>query len=127
MASQVSTHSGARVLAQGCWVPTPDPSSMEKMTEMLVVKVTQLQDHIWALRVHPALQCLGLWVSQDPVPVLRGVAAPLGRDFPAGSSQPLRIRASPWGGTAAGLPQGQTVPRWLLQFPHTFQLQLTSL
>lgn len=87
---------------------------MEKMTQMLVVKVTQLQGQHLGSEDPPcpagAPSAWGCGCQQDPcVPVQRGAAVPLGRPSCCCRKHPDHSRASPWGGAAAGLPQGQTI------------------
>lgn len=83
MASQASTHSGARILAQGCWPRTLAPSSMKKMTQMLAVKVTQLQDEHLGSEDPPCLagaaSAWGCGCQQDPCPSAQGCCNLLGQ------------------------------------------------
>lgn len=104
---------------------------MEKMTQMLVVKVTQLQGQHLGSEDPPcpagAPSAWGWGASRIPVSQCRGVLRFPWADLPAAAGSILTIP-----GPALGEVQLLACPRArqsavVLQFPHTFQLQLTSL
>lgn len=120
MASQASMHFGARVLAQGCWLPTSAPNFMEKMTQLLVVKGTQLQDNIWAVRIHPALLETPVPGAVGPTgscPSAQGCCSFLGRDFPAGSSLTTLEQGQPLGRCSCWLAPGSDSAQVTPAFP----------